>query len=407
MAENNSIFEFGEKFGYESPFNNWVEEFGKLTDPPKITSVNVLKNFLRLSILELANDTKKEYLNPIPVSLIINVKGNTDKVEVEFNGIKRNAFKSVSYWGSYEAIFDISVPPPYQKKEFTFKISVFDLYTKKIVDTREINVTANLDGSVKEITGTEKNDKQKGKIKFVIDPGHGYTKGNTGAICYIYTHKIKGEDGKPVLDDKKEFKTTTNDITKLPTYVINDPDEWIISKKEDQNHNERILVYDVSVKLKELLEKNNYICFITRNSRVVNGNDDEKTRKARIDLANLNNVDYFISIHADGSDDIKSTGAHVVYPKTTDMTISEYCKSLSTDIFQKYNVINVEKASPKEDTRGLQVLSSSNLTKRKVLVELGFVTNPKDASLMFSNIDRIALQLFEGITINVNKNFPQ
>lgn len=29
MAENNSIFEFAEKFGYESPFDDWVEENNK------------------------------------------------------------------------------------------------------------------------------------------------------------------------------------------------------------------------------------------------------------------------------------------------------------------------------------------------------------------------------------------
>ncbi len=245
---------------------------------------------------------------------------------------------------------------------------------------------------------------KKNSLKIVIDPGHGYTKGNTGAVCFIYTHKILGKNGEPILKENNEFKTETNDIIKLPDYVINNPNKWIISKKEDPNHNERILVYDVAVKLKELLEKNNYTCFITRNSRVVQGNDDAKTRKARIDLANNNKVDYFISIHADGATDYTSSGAHVIYPKTSDKVISENCKNFAKDIFTNYNVINVESTSPKEDIRGLQVLGNSNLTKRKVLVELGFVTTPKDAKLMFSNIDRIAIQLLEGIMININKN---
>ena len=74
--------------------------------------------------------------------------------------------------------------------------------------------------------------------------------------------------------------------------------------------------------------------------------------------------------------------------------ISNNCKTFASDIFSFYNVVNVEKNSPKEDIRGLQVLSNSNTTPIKVLVELGFVTSPKDANAMFSSIDKIAQQLF-------------
>jgi N-acetylmuramoyl-L-alanine amidase len=51
----------------------------------------------------------------------------------------------------------------------------------------------------------------------------------------------------------------------------------------------------------------------------------------------------------------------------------------------------------------LQVLRSSNKTKRKVLVELGFITSPKDAKALFSNIDLIAQQLYEGLLKNIKK----
>ena len=245
-----------------------------------------------------------------------------------------------------------------------------------------------------------------GKVKIVMDPGHGYTKGSTGASCFVYTHKIKDINGNPLVDSENKFITVVNDITKLPPYVLNEPDAWIVSKKEDQEHNERGLVFDVSIKLKELLGNIGFSCFITRSSKVIVGNDNEKTRTDRINLANINKADYFISIHADGVDKNNTiTGSHVIYPSTKDPIMLNNCKELAKDIFTYYNIINVEKTSPKIDIRGLQILGTSNLTPRKILVELGFVTSPKDANLLFSSIDIIAKQLFDGILLNVNKYY--
>lgn len=48
--------------------------------------------------------------------------------------------------------------------------------------------------------------------------------------------------------------------------------------------------------------------------------------------------------------------------------------------------------------RGSKVLSQiQNTTKRKILVELGFVTSPKDSKKIFSGIDTIAKQLYDGL----------
>lgn len=70
-----------------------------------------------------------------------------------------------------------------------------------------------------------------------------------------------------------------------------------------------------------------------------------------------------------------------------------------------YNVVKVESNSPKKDIRGLRVLRTTNKTKRKTLVELGFVTSPSDAKKMFSNIDLIAKQLVKGLIENIKVNF--
>ncbi|KQO22474.1 hypothetical protein ASF10_08845 [Flavobacterium sp. Leaf82] len=236
----------------------------------------------------------------------------------------------------------------------------------------------------------------------VVDPGHGYTKGNTGAVSWIYTYKLKDKEGKVILDDKKQPKTEKNNVEQLPQYVIDNPTEWIISTKEDPNRSERFLVYDVSNKLKQLLENNGYTTLITRERGPIAGADDPATRKARIDLAIENKADYFISIHADGATGYTSSGSHVIYPSSD----NSECIELATDIFSSYNIVEVESTSPKSDVRGLQVLSQkSNTIKRKVLVELGFVTTPKDSKALFMNINQIAQQLYDGLVKNINKNF--
>ncbi len=45
------------------------------------------------------------------------------------------------------------------------------------------------------------------------------------------------------------------------------------------------------------------------------------------------------------------------------------------------------------------------LIERRTLVELGFITTPKDAKIMFENIDKIAEQLVQGLLYNIEKYF--
>lgn len=407
-----TIFDFEDQFGIESPFDDWVSVQQKplITDKAEIVEIlieqgdkneKLYKNTVVYDNLDPAKYRPKIYDIPkvesktetVKITISVTIKGLAEAVYISVDGNKQRA---TNWLNNTYAVFEIEVPKKEGKKKIEISAQLTDFTGKTVLDTKKIIATIGLSGNV--LSRIDQSDSGTNKlIKIVIDPGHGYTKGNTGAVSYIYTHKIKGADGEPVLNEKKEFKTSSNGIKTLPAYVINDPDKWIISKKEDPNHNERTLVYDVSVKLKELLENDNFTCFITRNSRVVTGNDDQKTRKARIDLANNNKADYFISIHADGSTNSNATGAHVIYPKTSDPLISKNCKAFASDILSLYNVVNVESTSPKEDERGLQVLGSSNKTPIKVLVELGFVTSPKDANAMFLNIDKIANQLFKGV----------
>ncbi len=239
----------------------------------------------------------------------------------------------------------------------------------------------------------------------VLDPGHGYTIGNTGAVSFIYTYKVQGKDGKEVTGADKKPVTAKANVLQLPQYVLDDPNAWIVSKKEDPDRSERFLVYDIAAKTKSLLEAEGYKVFITRERGPIKGSDNGATRAARISLANDNAADYFISVHADGADGNTTTGSHVIYPDSSDATLTADCSELATDIFSSYTVVAVESNSPKKDVRGLQVLGSSNKTKRKVLVELGFVTTPADARALYNNVDNAATQLKNGLIVNIKKHF--
>lgn len=239
----------------------------------------------------------------------------------------------------------------------------------------------------------------------ILDPGHGFKGGNVGAQSRKYKYKIKGEDGKAKLDNNKNFMTDLKDVMSLPDYVIKNPEEWIIGDNESKNHKydnnrtEYKITYNVALKMKEMLNLRGYKnVFLTRTNKEIKQISGNKLAY-RIDIANDKKADYFISIHADGSKNFKS-GAHSIYSSTDNVVES---KKIATDIMKYYTVVEVEKDSPKKDIRGLRVLRTTNKTKRKTLVELGFLTSPSDAKKLFSNIDLIAEQLVKGLILNIKE----
>ncbi|MCF6349802.1 MAG: N-acetylmuramoyl-L-alanine amidase [Flavobacteriaceae bacterium] len=241
----------------------------------------------------------------------------------------------------------------------------------------------------------------------VLDPGHGVDGGNVGAQSRKYKYKLKGSDGKVKLDKNKKEITDLKDIMSLPQYVIDNPSKWIVGDNESSNHkydNDRTeygLTYDVASKMKSILKEKGYEnTLLTRTSKDITKVTGHKLAY-RIDIANNKKADYFISIHADGSKNFTS-GSHAIYSNTDSIDES---KKISNDIMKYYNVVEVESDSPKKDVRGLRVLRTTNKTKRKTLVELGFLTSPSDAKKMFSNISLMAEQLTKGLIENIEANF--
>jgi len=163
-----------------------------------------------------------------------------------------------------------------------------------------------------------KGGNQKISLAPALDPGHGYSnsidpKTNIGAQARIYKYKVKGN----------EKKIERAEVDKLPQYVLDEPEKWIVNNKElDKYRTEHILALRVSRKMEELLTKKGFECYLTRNNETVEKLVPESAIWKRIDFANEKNADYFISIHADGSEGYP-IGSHAIYTNNLDDTLSK------------------------------------------------------------------------------------
>src|SRR6478609_8405744 len=126
----NNMFEFADRFGVESPFDNWVP--GKTGSLPSAKIVHaVLNRGMPLNRITLQKTVQKNNA----FVLRIRVEGYTDKVEVESGGNKRTANAVLYDPGMYEVYYENLIPAPYQSKDFIFKIRVYDVYVKtKVAD---------------------------------------------------------------------------------------------------------------------------------------------------------------------------------------------------------------------------------------------------------------------------------
>lgn len=247
---------------------------------------------------------------------------------------------------------------------------------------------------------TETKQNKENKYIIVLDPGHGVTPGNLGTQARKY--KITGE-------------TKIYDINSLPSHILESPSKYIIGNNEkpsggfDNENTEANVVYDIALKMKDKIEKHGHTVYITRSQRKTINLSDEANFKTylggtatkgaainyRSKMASTLKADYFISIHCDGWIDF-SKGAHTIYS-------DDASKQLAIDLIDKYDITNILAKSPHK-RNDLGVLGSANKSKKKVLIELGYLTSPLDAKNIVSNKDKIATLLVNGLIKNINND---
>lgn len=137
-----SIFQFADKFGYESPFGDWISEIPK--PQHKIVNVEILKNDKAIQL-----NKKLKHLdlsNKLPIMVFVTC--NTKPYEVKVTYEKRTSTMSFNYLENrYEAFFIINFLPPFNEKTCEFRIEVKNSY-KEVTDTRAINQKFSLPSSI-------------------------------------------------------------------------------------------------------------------------------------------------------------------------------------------------------------------------------------------------------------------
>ena len=135
-------------------------------------------------------------------------------------------------------------------------------------------------------------------------------------------------------------------------------------------------------------------------------NDEFVSLDSRVDKANNTNVDYFISIHCNGTEKTKTHGTEShVHTFSSKKSVS-LAKSIEKEFSGKAGRTSrgVKDNGDREHT--LQLLKFTKMTS--VLVECGFLTNVKEANYLNTTEgqDILASALFRGIRTHLQKEYP-
>lgn len=216
----------------------------------------------------------------------------------------------------------------------------------------------------KDIINEEISSKNKNGIKIVLDPGHS---------------KNPGDEKEKISPDSNEMKLkdTSGSV-------------GLISKK-----NEYEIAMDVTLKLKELLEKDGYTVVLTKDNV-----ETPLSSIERAEVGNRENANLMIRIHCDSFSNSNAKGASMLVPKQRGYITKEISEK---SIEYGKNIIEEYTKKTGLNNRGLQYrsdLTGFNWSKIPVvLLELGFISNSEEDKFLSSeeNINTIAEGIKNGI----------
>lgn len=155
---------------------------------------------------------------------------------------------------------------------------------------------------------------------------------------------------------------------------------------------EQDITYSVGVILADLLRQNGN--FEVRTSRATPttqlGTSNSSSLAARVNAANSWGADYFISLHTNASANSSASGTEAYAYSQASQGFA-----LGEDIVAALSLITGLRDRGVFARPSLYVLRKTYMPA--VLVEMGFITNPVDASLMSNEPDLFALGIYNGI----------
>ncbi len=155
---------------------------------------------------------------------------------------------------------------------------------------------------------------------------------------------------------------------------------------------EQDIVYPVGVELAALLNANpDFEARLSRPTPTTQlGSSNTESLRRRVADANAWGADYFISIHTNASDSSSANG------------IEGFAFSRPSAAFEfGTNILRELSDTTGFRNRGMQVRTNLYVLRKTampaVLIEIGFITNPEEATLMNSRPDLFAQGIYQGI----------
>ena len=161
---------------------------------------------------------------------------------------------------------------------------------------------------------------------------------------------------------------------------------------EGNGYREQDITYAVGQELASLLRRSgNYEVKLSRPTpSTLLGSSNTTSLRARVEGAEAFGADYFISIHTNASDNPAATGTEAYAYSRNSSALA-----LAEDVVKNISEITGLKNRGAKVRPSLYVLKKTSMPA--ILVELGFITNPRDAALMSNDPELFAMGIYNGI----------